>query len=167
MTFIVVFVAIVFLLLGYYAMDKIDKFLVSNTSVSNEYLSDKNTEIKEYKKKAILIYGDNELTNLAAAYCNSQAYIYETITEINHISNDYSYLCLLALSYNDVDNLMLGSVGLKIYGISHIISLCNSQSNLKLYNEFNFDKVLLYDNEVSNLFNIVKGFMQNAIKDEV
>lgn len=167
MTFIVVFIAIVFLLLGYYAMNELDKFLVNNISSSNEYLSDGHTEIEEDKKKVVLIYGDNELTKLVAAYCNSQIYIYQTITEINHISSNYKYRCLLALSFNDIENLMLASVGLKVYGISPIIALCNSQNNLKLYNELNIDNVVLNNDEIGELFNVVKGLVQNAIKNEI
>lgn len=167
MTFLVVFVAIVFLLLGYYAMDKIDKYLVNNVFPSKEYLSDDHINNRELKQKVILIYGDNELTKLIKAYCNSREYIYEAITEFNNISTGNKYNCLLALSYNDVENLMISSVGLKVYGISHIIALCNSQNNLKLYSEFNFERVLLYNNEMDALFNIVKGFMQNVVKNEV
>jgi Trk K+ transport system NAD-binding subunit len=148
-------------------MDKIDKFIVNNVSPPNEYLSYEDTNNKESNQKVILIYGDNELTKLIKAYLNSEIYIYEAITEFNNISSDNKYSCILALSYNDVDNMMIGSVGLKVYGISHIIALCNSQNNLKLYNEFNFDKVLLYDAEMDKLFNIVKGFVKNAIENEV
>jgi Trk K+ transport system NAD-binding subunit len=68
---------------------------------------------------------------------------------------------------DDEDNLMIASVGLKVYDIPHIIALCNSQNNLKLYKEFNFDKVLLNNNEMDELFNTVKGFVQNAVKNEV
>lgn len=167
MTFIVVFVAIVFLLLGYYAMDRIDKVLVNNVLSSNEYLSGDKTGNCGSKKKVILICGENELTKQIKAYCDSQEYIYEAITEFNNISAANKYICLLALSYNDADNLMIASVGLKVYSISNIIALCNSQNNLKLYNEFNFDKVLLYNEEMDKLFNIAKGFVQNAVKTEV
>lgn len=167
MTFIVVFVAIVFLLIGYYAMDKIDKYLAGNVISSNQYLSEEDINNKVSKRKVILIYGDNKLTNLIKAYCNSEKNIYEGITEFNNISTGNQYSCLLALSNNDADNLMIASVGLKVYSISHIITLCNSQNNLKLYNEFNFDKVLLFNSEMDELFNIVKGFVQNAIKNEV
>ena len=167
MTFIVVFVAIAFLLLGYYAMDKIDKYLVSNAIPSNEYFSSLYIDNTEFKQKVILIYGFNEFTKLVIAYCNSKKYIYETITEFNDIDNGNKYSCLLALSNNDVDNLMIASVGRKVYGISHIITLCNSQNNLRMYNEFNFEKVLLYDDKMDDHLNIVKGFVQNAVKNEV
>jgi hypothetical protein len=167
LTFIVVFVAIAFLLLGYYAMDKIDKALVSNVFSSNQYLSNGNTYDNESKQKVILIYGDNELARWVKSYCNSEKYIYEVIAEFNNISNGHEYSCLLALSYNDVDNLMISSVGLKVYSISHIIALCNNQNNLRMYNEFNFEKVLLYHNEMDELCNIVKGIVQNVVKNEV
>jgi hypothetical protein len=148
-------------------MDRIDKYLAGNVSSSNQYLSSEDINNKVSKRKVILIYGDNELTRLIKVYCNSQKYIYEFITEFNNIDTANQYSCLLALSNNDADNLMIASVGLKVYSISHIIALCNSQNNLKLYNEFNFDKVLLFNNEMDELFNIVKGFVQNAIKNEV
>jgi hypothetical protein len=167
LTLIVVFFAIVFLLLGYYAMDKIDKFIENNVLTSNNYLSDEYADNKEVKQKVILIYGDNELTKLIEDYCNSQKYIYEAITDINYISTDYKYICLLALSYIDVDNLMISSIGLKVYSISQVITLCNSQSNLKIYNEFNFDKVLLHGDETDKLFNDIKGWLQDEVKDQI
>jgi hypothetical protein len=167
LTFIAVFVAIAFLLLGYYAMDKIDKALVSNVFSPNVYLSDEHTYDSESKQKVILIYGDNELAKWVKAYCNSEKYIYEVVSEFNNICNGHDYSCLLALSYNDVDNLMIASIGLKVYSISHIIALCNNQNNLRMYSEFNFEKVLLYHDEMDELFNIVKEFVQNVVKNEV
>jgi hypothetical protein len=45
--------------------------------------------------------------------------------------------------------------------------LCNNQNNLRMYSEFNFEKVLLYHDEMDELFNIVKEFVQNVVKNEV
>lgn len=147
-------------------MDKVDKFLNGRTLTSNEDSNDF-IEPKESKQKVILIQGDNELSQLAKEFCISQNYAYEAITEFKDISNNYQYSCLLALSYNDADNLMIGSVGLKVYCISHILTLCNSQRNMRMYSEFNFDQVLLYNEEIQKLFFNIKGFVHNAVKDEV
>ncbi len=147
-------------------MDKLDKFLENELSLSNGFLSEEYSHNNSPSQKVILIFGDNKLTRRVKAYCNSQEYIFEEITEINQINSDYKYACLLALSNNDVDNLTISSIILKVYCISCIIALCNNQSNLKIYNEFNFEKVL-FNGEIDGLYDIAKEFIQNAIKNKV
>lgn len=74
---------------------------------------------------------------------------------------------MFALSYNDVDNLMISSIAFKVYSIPSVVALCNSQSHLKIYNEFRFDEVLLYNDNIDRLFNAIKGWIEDAVKDKV
>ncbi|MCR1898477.1 hypothetical protein NSA47_05665 [Irregularibacter muris] len=167
MTLIIVFFVIAFLLFGYYIMDRIDKFIESNFLIPDEYHPYQYLSDNEDKEIVILIYGDNALSKHVKNYCDSQKYLYENIIDIHYISKDYRYMYLLALSLNDVDNLMVSSIGLKVYGIPHIIILCNNKNNLKIYREFNFDKVLLYTDEIDKLLNIMKETIENAVKKEI
>ncbi|ABR49440.1 hypothetical protein Amet_3311 [Alkaliphilus metalliredigens QYMF] len=147
-------------------MDQVDTFVESHAQYANENLSDEYTNSREMKEKVILIYGDNELSNRVKAYCDLQNEMWEFITDINDINTESNYKCLLALSYNDVDNLMISSVAFKIYSIPSVIVLCNNQSHLKIYNEFNFDEVLLYSDNIDRLFSAIKGWVEDAVKDQ-
>ena len=165
MTFIAVLIAIVILLIGYYLMNQVDKFVESYAEYEKCFYE--GADNKEIKEKVVLIYGNNELTKLVESYCHSQKYICESITDINCISTVSNYRCLFALSYDDVDNLMISSVAFKVYSIPSVIALCNNQSNLKIYNEFRFDEVLLYNDNITVLFNTIKGWLEDAAKDKV
>lgn len=160
MTLILVFCAIAFFVFGYKLMDNLDLFLENNFLSINEPRLD-DIDHESYNKSVILIYGSNDLVDLVKSYCNSKNYLYEVINELNEISKEQRYSCLLALSNKDVENLVIGSIGLKIYSIPHIITICNSQVNLKFFEEFNFSEVLLYTDETNKLFKILKGSIQS------
>jgi len=144
-------------------MDKIDVFIENNFLLTKDNINEKSVGHREYDRSIILIYGHNELTNKVEGYCNTQKYMCEKITDINQINKNNRYGCLLALSNNDADNLMISSVGLKIYCISHVATLCNNKSNLKIYKEFNFDKIILGNNEIDEYFSILKKYIQNTV----
>lgn len=147
-------------------MDKIDKFLENDSFLSNDYVPQEYSDVNSSRQKVILIFGDNELTRRIKAYCNLQEFFFEEITEINQIKTDYQYACLLALSNSDVDNLTISSIAVKVYCISRIITLCNNQNNLKIYSEFNFEKIL-FNREIDEIYDIAKEFIQNATKNKI
>ncbi|SES63690.1 hypothetical protein SAMN05660297_00026 [Natronincola peptidivorans] len=166
MIYIGALIVIAFLLLGYYIMDKVDKFIENNIQHSNEYHNDEYTDPSLRKQKVLLIYGNNTLTNLVKKYCDSQKYMYESITDIHSIDTQAGYIYLFALSNKDADNLMVGSIGFKIYSIPNVISLCNNQKYLKIYNEFSFIKALPYNHDIDKLFNAIKGVIEDAVNDK-
>lgn len=153
--------------LGYYAMVKVDKFIENNVEHSNGDLCDKYKDCRGMEEKLILIYGNNEITNLVKDYCDLQKYKYESIIDINSINSEVEYRCLFTLSYHDTDNLMVSSVGFKVYSIPSVIALCNNQNYLKIYKEFNFAKTLLYTYETDKLFNAIKELVEDAVKDKI
>lgn len=164
MTLIVIFSTIVFFLLGYHVMSTIDKCIDNNVQQTKGYFFDEGIYDIEAIQKKILIFGDNKITHLISDYCEDQDYLYEVIEDINNIHNDCRYISLFALSNNDSDNLIIGSIGLKVYSIPYIITLCNSWENLKIYNEFNFDKVILYDDNIDDIYNVIKELVEIAVK---
>lgn len=145
-------------------MDKIDKFTENNILPLNEGTYYERLPSDDSQDDFILIYGDNALTDQVKSYCDAQNYQYKTIIDIHFFCTSYKYNCLLVLSYSDVDNLITSSVGIKVYSISHVIALCNVQNNLKIYNDFYFDKVILYQKEIDILLSSIKESLQNAVK---
>lgn len=166
MTLIIIFSTIVFFIFGYLVMSNIDRFLDKNVQTVEDYFMDEGIIDNQEEHKSILIFGDNKITSLIKDYCDSQNYVFRVIEDINNIDKRYKYLSLFALSNNDADNLMLSSIGLKVYSIPHIITLCNSRDNLKIYNEFNFEKVIMYDDEIDKIYNDVKGLIENVTKNQ-
>lgn len=166
MTLIIIFSTIVFFIFGYVVMSNIDRFLDKNIQTTEDYFMDEGIIDKEEEQKNILIFGDNKISTLIKDYCEAQNYVFKVIADIDNIDKRYKYLSLFALSNNDADNLMLSSIGHKVYSIPHIITLCNSRDNLKVYNEFNFEKVIMYDDEIDVIYNEVKGLMDNATKNK-
>ncbi|GEM_PF-3274031 len=164
MTLIVGLSTIVLFILGYYIMDHIDQFIQNNVGISNKNLCHEKVKDREEKNR-ILIYGKNELTELVEDYCNSQRYEYQQITDVCYIDPETKYRCLLALSYNDADNLTVSSIGFKIYSISNVTALCNNQENLKMYKEFSVHNVLLYD-DIDKVFGMIKGLVEDGNKNK-
>ncbi|MPW27246.1 hypothetical protein GC105_15875 [Alkalibaculum sp. M08DMB] len=142
-------------------MSKIDMFIEDTIYTPNNSNKD-NSSFND----SILIYGDNSLTEQVIAYCESMKYEYKTIDDIQFISMDYKYSCLLALSYNDANNLITSSVATKVYSIINVIALCNYQNNMKIYNDLNFIEVILRKNDTNSHLSIIKESLQNAVKYE-
>lgn len=167
MTLILVFFIIVFFIFGFFVMDNIDKFIYKNIQTTEESFVKEVIVSNEKEFKNILIYGDNKIATIIKDYCKEQNYHFNVIKDINDIDKKNKYLSLLALSNSDTDNLIISSIGLKVYSIPHIITLCNNRDNLKVYSEFNFEKVIMYDDAINLVYEDVKGVMENAIKNQV
>lgn len=165
MILIVVLLTIVFLIFGYYLMDRIDKFIAYNNLSLNEDFSNEEKESTE-DEYVILIYGENDLVKGIKDYCDSKKYTYQSISDISNIKSNYKYSCLLALSNNDADNLMVGRVGLKLYSIPKIVGLCNREDNLKIYKEFNFNRALLQNSGIDKVFINIKELLEKEINPD-
>ena len=164
MTLIIIFSTIVFFIFGFIVMVNIDKFIDKSVQPTKNYILDKDGLSDDAGQRSILIFGNNKITTVVKNYCKAHNYLFSIIEDINNIDKKYKYLTLFALSNNDADNLIISSVGLKVYSIPHIITICNSQENLRIYNEFNFDKVILYDEDIEKTYNVIKELVDNAIK---
>lgn len=115
----------------------------------------------------ILIFGENELTHLIKEFCDYKSYSYKDIVDINNLNYNYKYLSLFALSDNDTDNLIISSIGNKVCAIPFTIAICNSIDNLKVYNQFNLEKVLLYDGQIDRMYSVVREMVEDVIKSQI
>lgn len=158
---LVLLFAVAFILLGYFFMDKVDKFIEDgDIRLRDPY--------KEYcngykiHDNVILIYGKNDFSKLVIALCESKGYSYVAISESEQINKDLNYICLLALSYNDADNLMISSIGLKIYSIPKTVAMCNNKDYLKVYKEFPLERILLQEEGRQRLLGAIEEFLEET-----
>ena len=167
MTLIIFVATVAFCLFGYFIMDRIDKFLENNNFSVYDNTSQGLIYFDDDEEEKILIFGENELTNLIKEFCDDQNYPYKNIVDINNINYNYKYLSLLALSDNDTDNLTISSICKKVCSIQYTIAICNSISNLKFYNQLNLEKVLLYDEQLERMYIVIREMMENVIGNQV
>lgn len=166
MTLIIFVSTVAFILFGYFIMDRIDRFLKNNNNSVYDNISQGLIDFDDEEGK-ILIFGDNELTNLIKEFCDAKSYSYKDIVDINNLNYNYKYLSLFALSDNDTDNLLISSIANKVCSIPYTIAICNSRDNLKVYSQFHLEKVLLYDEQVDKMYNFVREMMENVIKSQI
>lgn len=159
MTVLMFVFMIIFLVIGYYMMHRLDKYLAGHSFVSDDKDTVPSTSIAS---DIILIYGDNEIADMTKKYCVMKHYPYETITDVSEFQPDYSKSTLLVLSNNDSNNLMVGSIASKIYNLSSIIVLCNQTDHLKIYKEYNFYKILFRDNDFPYLYESIKELVDHV-----
>ncbi|PKM53900.1 MAG: hypothetical protein CVU98_13790 [Firmicutes bacterium HGW-Firmicutes-3] len=159
MTVVMFVFIIIFLLIGYYMMHRLDAYLAGHSFHSD----DKDTVPNALNASDImLIYGDNEIADMTKKYCAMKHYPYETIHDVSEFQPDCSESTLLVLSNKDSNNLMLGSIASKIYNLSSIIILCNQSNHLKIFKEYNFYKILFKDNDFPYLYESIKELIDDV-----
>lgn len=166
MTLIIFVSTVVFILFGYFIMDRIDRFLKYNNSSNYDNIPHGLIDFDDEDEK-ILIFGDNELSHLIKEFCDDKSYSYKDIVDINNLNYNYKYLSLFALSDNDTDNLIISSIGNKVCAIPYTIAICNSIDNLKVYNQFNLEKVLLRDEQIDRMYSVVREMVEDVIKSKI
>lgn len=165
MTLIIVLGTIVFFIAGYYVMDRIDRFLSNNVMdvKKDNYINDNGiweSSLSEY----ILIFGDNELSSFIKNLCTENSIQYKSITKVNELDYRYKYSLLFALSDTDIDNLLISSVCTNICTVPFIVSLCNDRENIKVFKEYNLEKVIMKGDDINYSLNILKGMVNCATK---
>ncbi len=161
MFLLVLLSAIAFILLGYFLMNKVDRFIESEDFRIND-IYDEYRDCNGAYENVILIYGKNDLSNLVTALCNSKGYRYIAMAESNNINRELKYSCLLVLSHSDADNLMLSSIGLKVYSIPKVVALCNDQNYWKMYKEFKLHRILLQEEGNHKLLKDIEELLEEA-----
>lgn len=162
MALLVVFVAIIYIVFGYIVMKKIDLFLEKLNSGTQDIdeMNDNKVQI------TILIFGNNDLTKSIAQYCCDKNIEFKYLEHYNELDFNCQYSLLLALSYNDIDNLTISAVGKKICYVAHTVSLCNDRENLRMYNDFGMYKIITLDRDISYTFNLIKELVDNETKEQ-
>ncbi|MGB4311371.1 MAG: hypothetical protein ACOX0L_08015 [Natronincolaceae bacterium] len=148
-----------YIIFGYFIMNKIDIFIEKDViNTGTDYVDKKSTG-----GKSLLLFGNNELAKSVVKYCNDKDIELKFIEYYNELDFGYEYSLLLALSNNDVDNLMISAIGKKVCSIPHIVSLCNNNENLKIYDGFDMEKVITLDNDIGYMFNLIKEVVDSEI----
>lgn len=163
MNLIIVFFIIVYFILGYFVMNKIDNFIVDNIKPKEDYMVNKNNSEKDIKHKCILIFGDNQITDLIKCYCESKNYLYSITNDIWNIKKVYQYTSLFALSNSDLENLIVSSIGIEVYSIPYVISICNLPENLIIFNKLDIYEVIP-QKDIHEEYVILRGLIENAAK---
>lgn len=126
MNTVIIFFIIAFILFyGLEIMDKIDCFVENNLSRRKN----------DYK---ILLYGDeNYIYRLSEILLSSQVE-YKVIDDLLIGKNeDYSRCrCIISLSKEDLNNLMICRVALRYYDIPKMYSICNDIQNKIIYEKY-------------------------------
>lgn len=123
MIFLGAVLIIYILIYGMYVMNKVDLF------VSEESVDDTDDA-------HILIYGCNKISVKVQMYLDSINVKYDLVGNDIVKGIDDKYRILLMLSNDDLDNLMIYSLGKKYGRIRMAISVCNNNQNKKIYDEY-------------------------------
>jgi len=164
MTVVMFVFVIIFLVIGYHMMHRLDINLAGHSFLCNDKDTIPNTT---HTSDILLIYGDNEIADMTIKYCVLNHYPFETITDVSELQPYYSESTLLVLSNKDSNNLMVGSIASNIYNLSPIIVLCNQTEHLKIFKEYNFHQVLFKDNDFPYLFETIKELIDHVHNKEI
>lgn len=164
MTVVMFIFMIIFLVIGYYMMHRLDMNLAGHSFVCDDKDTLPNTT---QASDILLIYGDNEIADLTKKYCVTKLYPYEIITDVNQFQSDWSESTLLVLSNKDSNNLMVASIASKIYNLSSIIVLCNQSEHLKIFKDYNFYKILFKDNDFPYLYESLKELIDHVYHKKI
>lgn len=125
MGFFLILIIVLVFFYSLHEMSLVDKFI-------------NNIGVQDTKKK-ILIYGDNELANSIEEICEDENAQYEVMENDIEKIVDKEYNLLILLRNDDLDNLMLCSLGRRLSNIRGIISVCNDKKNKILYEKYKVD----------------------------
>ncbi|HCX62918.1 hypothetical protein [Sedimentibacter sp.] len=133
MNFIIIASIIAVFFINFYFIDEIFKIV--------ELPAENTVDICQTKSfnnmRTALICGDIDI-------CHELSELLEQHNVSSIISNDKVQLChpypydyLIVVHSSDLDNLTICSIGMKIFGINNVISICNQQYNKRIYEENN------------------------------
>jgi len=137
---VILFISIIFIIaLGYYVMCCVDNFICSGEDIEKQI---------EYKDKDVLLYKCSyKIYSLLDSRNVSYDIVdYPALPALNH------YRIVLALSENDLDNLLLCSSAKHANPYSRTIARCNSQIYREIFMREDVDAVIFdQDQEIAIL----------------
>lgn len=152
MNFVLIVGGTFFVLTGYYVMNLLDAFLVLNAD-----RFDKKVE------KKVLIYGSNLISNKVAARLTKEKISYEKVQDAAYIKNEGQYYCVVALSKEDLDNLMMCVMAAKVHNGLDGIALCNDYRNKRVFEKYKI-KILHPGNQLEEqLIHSIKGEINKCL----
>lgn len=152
MNFVLILGGIFFVLIGYYIMNRLDVFLVGST----------NRDHKKTEKK-VLIYGNNLISDKITARLTNEAISYEKVQDVAYIKKEAQYYCVVALSEEDLDNLMMCVMSEKVHNKLFSIALCNDYRNKLVFEKYKI-KILHPSNQLEEqLIYSIKGEINKCL----
>ncbi|PHV70491.1 hypothetical protein CS063_10405 [Sporanaerobium hydrogeniformans] len=141
---------LIIILLGYLIMDKLDRFMMRGGFVE-----------EKISPVQILLFGEGRLVYQIENYLKEKEMTYELITEITAVEKCKNCGYLLALSEDDVENLMICSLAKKRWEFRKSLALCNDSANQSIFRQYGVKvlerQTLSFELQVSILKEIIKN----------
>ena len=106
-----------------YVISGLDEFLERGGLLDEEDLS----------YPTAVLFGKSDLSKQVNALLKQNNIQVVQLTEPFLLERGQDYRYLFAISENDADNIALCKIGEKVYGIKNMISICNDQSNERMF----------------------------------
>lgn len=116
-------VTALFFCFGYYIMRKIDHFIATRGYESEN----------DMVYPAAIVLGKTELARQVSKRLEENNIRVLHLTEPFLLEQEQNFVYLFALSENDADNIVLYKIGVKLYGIEKMISICNDFRNESMF----------------------------------
>lgn len=109
-----------------------------------------------------LVLGDDDTCQKIEDLLKTHNISSDIIKCIDDINKSHPYKYVLAVFNDDLENLTVCSIAVKIMGINNVVAICNKEYNQKIYDENN----ILTINRYASAFDIVSILLNNQNKRE-
>lgn len=146
MVYVLIAVGIGFVILGYYLMGKLDRFLHRGSKVRSPK-----------RPPDLVLFGNVEKPDDFSGYPLFPGLFVERIASPGNLGEFPDFRALAALGTADVDNLLLCSMARKRNRNCLLIAVCNNRLYEKMYREFKVDHLLFEKPSGISLVEFVEG----------
>lgn len=131
MKWILIFLIFNFIAIGFFVMDKLDKFIVSPYSFPDT--QEEQDDISS--SDIVLVFGKHMISDDIVKLLEARSISFKKIADFNEFDKSNSFKYLFAVDSSDLENLMICSISQKMMGITKRIAICNSLDNAKVYKD--------------------------------
>lgn len=131
MQWVLVIVLLLAFIIGYIAVSMLEH-LAPACYAHTKKINVTEEEIAPY----LLIFGNGNLADNLKALLESYEIRYLQIDHINALDKTKKYTNIVAVSANDIDNIMIVRIGEKLLEIPFSIAICNQIENRKIFNDY-------------------------------
>lgn len=131
MQWMLVVILLLAFIIGYIAVSMLE-YLAPARYAHTKKINVTEEEIVPY----LLIFGNGNLADNLKALLESYEIRYLQIDHINALDKTKKYTNIVAVSANDIDNIMIVRIGGKLLEIPFSIAICNQIENRKIFNDY-------------------------------
>lgn len=131
MQWMLVVILLLAFIIGYIAVNMLE-YLAPARYAHTKKINVTEEEIVPY----LLIFGNGNLADNLKALLESYEIRYLQIDHINALDKTKKYTNIVAVSANDIDNIMIVRIGGKLLEIPFSIAICNQIENRKIFNDY-------------------------------